>query len=333
MLAAVFHGGGVVRVEEVPEPVPAPGEVVVRVEACGICGSDVQIANVPPSHPSTPPVVLGHEFVGRITAVGDAATGVEIGQRVVVDPDPKCGSCAFCRAGRPANCTNIVALGVYRDGALAGYVAAPAACAFPIADDVPAEIASLTEPLACVVNATNRAAIRPGESAVVYGAGAIGLLFAAVFRASGASPVVVVEPNPRRRAVALEVGADHALSPDEFAARRPEILPLGADVVADAVGSALADAIDVAAMGARIVVFGMNQNAVVPIRQVVITEKSIGIFGTYITHFTFPAAIRMIESGSLNLKPIVSDIVPLADALEGLARLRSGEATKVVIVP
>jgi threonine dehydrogenase-like Zn-dependent dehydrogenase len=133
--------------------------------------------------------------------------------------------------------------------------------------------------------------------------------------------------------VALEVGADHALSPDEFAARRTEILPLGADVVADAVGSALADAIDVAAMGARIVVFGMNQNAVVPIRQVVITEKSIGIFGTYITHFTFPAAIRMIESGSLNLKPIVSDIVPLADALEGLGRLRSGEATKVVIVP
>ncbi len=100
-----------------------------------------------------------------------------------------------------------------------------------------------------------------------------------------------------------------------------------------AVGSALADAIDVAAMGAPIVVFGMNQNAVVPIRQVVITEKSIGIFGTYITHFTFPAAIRMIESGSLNLKPIVSDIVPLADALEGLGRLRSGEATKVVIVP
>ncbi|MCU0505653.1 MAG: alcohol dehydrogenase catalytic domain-containing protein [Chloroflexi bacterium] len=333
MLAAVYHGEGVVRVEEIPEPVPAPDEVVVHVEACGICGSDVQIANVPPGHPSTPPVVLGHEFVGRITAVGSAATGVEVGQRVIIDPDPKCGACAFCRAGRPANCANIVALGVYRDGALAEYVAAPAACAFPIAEDVPAEIAALTEPLACVVNATNRAAIRPGESAVVYGAGAIGLLFVAVFRASGASPVVVVEPNPRRRAVALEVGADHALSPEDFASRRAGILPLGADVVADAVGSALGDAIDVAAMGARIVVFGMNQNAVVPIRQVVITEKSIGIFGTYITHYTFPAAIRMIESGSLNLTPIVSDVVPLADALDGLARLRSGEATKVVIVP
>jgi threonine dehydrogenase-like Zn-dependent dehydrogenase len=333
MLAAVYHGDGVVRVEEIPEPVPAPDEVVVRVEACGICGSDVQIANVPPGHPSTPPVVLGHELVGRVAAVGSAVRDVAIGARVVLDPDPKCGSCAFCRAGRPANCTNIVALGVYRDGALAEYVAAPAACAFPIAEDVPAELAALAEPLACVVNATNRAGIRPGESAVVYGAGAIGLLFVAVFKASGASPVIVVEPNPRRRAVALQVGADHALSPEELAERRPALLPLGADVVADAVGSALGDAIDVAAMGARIVVFGMNQNAVVPIRQIVITEKSIGIFGTYITHFTFPAAIRMIESGSLNLTPIVSDIVPLADALDGLARLRAGEATKVVIVP
>ncbi len=333
MLAAVYHGDGVVRVEEIPEPVPAPDEVVVRVEACGICGSDVQIANVPPGHPSTPPVVLGHELVGRVAAVGSAVRDTAIGARVVLDPDPKCGSCAFCRAGRPANCTNIVALGVYRDGALAEYVAAPAACAFPIAEDVPAELAALTEPLACVVNATNRAAIRPGESAVVYGAGAIGLLFVAVFKASGASPVVVVEPNPRRRTVALQVGADHALSPEDLAERRTALLPLGADVVADAVGSALGDAIDVAAMGARIVVFGMNQNAVVPIRQIVITEKSIGIFGTYITHFTFPAAIRMIESGSLNLTPIVSDIVPLADALDGLARLRAGEATKVVIVP
>jgi threonine dehydrogenase-like Zn-dependent dehydrogenase len=271
--------------------------------------------------------------VGRVAAVGAAVRDVPVGLRVVMDPDPKCGACAFCRAGRPANCTNIRALGVYRDGALAEYVAAPANCAFPVSEEVPAEIAALAEPLACVVNATNRAAVRPGESAVVYGAGAIGLLFAAVFKASGASPVVVVEPNPRRRAVALEVGADHALSPEEFAERRAALLPLGADVLADAVGSALGDAIDAAAMGARIVVFGMNQNAVVPIRQVVITEKSIGIFGTYITHFTFPAAIRMIESSTLNLKPIVSDVVPLAQALDGLARLRSGEATKVVIVP
>ncbi len=333
MLAAVYHGDGVVKVEEVPVPEPAPGEVVVRVEACGICGSDLQISSVPPGHPSTPPVILGHEFVGRIAAVGPGVDDLPVGLRVVMDPDPKCGACAFCRAGRPANCTNIQALGTYRDGALAEYVMAPADCAFPIAESVPAEIAALAEPLACVVNATNRAAVRPGESVVVYGAGAIGLLFTAVFAASGASPVVVVEPNPKRRAVALAVGADHALAPDEFAARRAELLPAGADVLADAVGSALGDAIDAAAMGARIVVFGMNANAVIPVRQILITDKSLGIFGTYITHFTFPAAIRMIESGSLDLKPIVSDIVPLSDALDGLARLRSGEATKVVIVP
>ena len=118
-----------------------------------------------------------------------------LGGRVVCDPDPKCGACDSCRAGRPANCTNIVALGVYRDGALAKYVTAPANSVYPIAEDVPAELAALVEPLACVVNGTNRAAIRPGESVVVFGAGAIGCLFIAVFRASGAAKIVAVEPS------------------------------------------------------------------------------------------------------------------------------------------
>ena len=152
-----------------------------------MCGSDVQIINVPPGHPSTPPVIIGHEFVGWIRAVGSAVDGMAIGTRVVVDPDPKCGACASCRAGRPANCTNIVALGVHRDGALARYVTAPANSVYPISPDVPAELAALVEPLSCVVNGTNRANIRPGESAVVFGAGAIGCLFIAVFRASGAA--------------------------------------------------------------------------------------------------------------------------------------------------
>ena len=112
MQAAVFEGDGRLTVRDIPTPDPAAGEVLVEVEACGICGSDVQIVNVPPGHPSSPPVVLGHEFVGRVRALGEGVSGFEIGTRVVVDPDPKCGACTSCRAGRPANCSNIVALGV-----------------------------------------------------------------------------------------------------------------------------------------------------------------------------------------------------------------------------
>jgi threonine dehydrogenase-like Zn-dependent dehydrogenase len=334
MRAAVYEGEGRLVVRDVPDPFPAPDEVLIEVEACGICGSDVQIINVPPGHPSTPPVTIGHELVGRIRAVGSAVRGdVEVGSRVVVDPDPKCGACASCRAGRPANCVNIVALGVHRDGALAGLVTTPANTAYPISEDLPSELAALVEPLACVVNGTNRAALRPGEAVVVFGAGAIGCLFIAVFRASGAGRIIAIEPSVARAPVARAVGADLVLTPDEWAAQRKAILPAGADVVVDAVGSVLPQAIEAAAMGARVVVFGMNGNARPPVHQIEIVEKGLSIMGSYISNFTFPAAIRLVESGQLNLAPMITATIPLEDTLDGIARLRAGDAVKVVIKP
>lgn len=333
MRAAVYEGEGRLVVREVPDPSPAPDEVLIEVEACGVCGSDVQIINVPPGHPSTPPVILGHEFVGSVRAVGSAVRDVPIGTRIVVDPDPKCGVCDSCRGGRPANCTNVVALGVHRDGALAPYVTAPADSIYPISPDVPTDMAALVEPLACVVNGTNRAAIRPGESVVVFGAGAIGCLFIAVFRASGAARIVAIEPSADRARVARDVGADVVLTPDEWAAQRATLLPGGADVVVDAVGSVLPQAIDAAAMGARVVVFGMNGNARPPVHQIEIVEKGLAILGSYISNFTFPAAIRLVESGRLNLAPMITATIPLDETVAGIARLRSGEAVKILITP
>jgi threonine dehydrogenase-like Zn-dependent dehydrogenase len=333
MRAAVFEGEGQLVVRDVPDPLPGPEEVLVEVEACGICGSDVQIINVPAGHPSTPPVVIGHEFVGSVRAVGSAVADVPIGLRVVVDPDPKCGACDSCRSGRPANCVNIVALGVHRDGALARYVTAPADSVYAISPEVPAEMAALVEPLACVVNGTNRAALRPGESVVVFGAGAIGCLFIAVFRAAGAGRIIAVEPSTTRATVARAVGADTVLTPEEWTARRGELLAQGADVVVDAVGSVLPQAIEAAAMGARIVVFGMNGNARPPVHQVEIVEKGLAILGSYISNFTFPAAIRLVESGRLNLGPMITATIPLDETLAGIERLRSGEAVKIVIKP
>jgi threonine dehydrogenase-like Zn-dependent dehydrogenase len=333
MRAAVYEGEGRLVVKDVPEPVPAPDEVLIEVEACGVCGSDVQIINVPPGHPSTPPVILGHEFVGWVRQVGSGVRDVAIGSRVVVDPDPKCGACESCRAGRPANCTNVVALGVHRDGALARYVTAPADSIYAISPDVSTEMAALVEPLACVVNGTNRAAVRPGESVVVFGAGAIGCLFIAVFRASGAARIVAIEPSAYRRGVAKAVGADVVLTPDEWAAQRAELMPRGADVVVDAVGAVLPQAIEAAAMGGRVVVFGMNANARPPVHQMEIVEKGLSIMGSYISNFTFPAAIRLVESGALNLAPMVSATIPLEDTVAGIGRIRSGEAVKIVIKP
>jgi threonine dehydrogenase-like Zn-dependent dehydrogenase len=334
MLAAVFAGEGRLVMEDRPRPeLRASDDILVEVEACGICGTDLQILNVPPGHPATAGTILGHELVGRVAAVGDGVRDLSPGQRVVIDPDPKCGVCDPCRAGRPASCLNVVALGIFRDGALASQVIGPAGAAYPIADDVPAPVAALVEPLACVVNGTRKAAARPGESVLIFGAGAIGCLFLAVFRATGCAPIVVVEPTQERAAVARALGADLVVTPSEMEAALRERLPGGADIVVDAVGSQLGSAIGSAAMAGRIVVFGMNSTATPAIRQVEITEKSLSIFGTYITNFTFPEAIRLVESGRLLLEPMLSAVLPLDRAPEGFDLLRSGGATKVVITP
>ncbi len=334
MRAAVFKGEGRLVVEDVPEPaIDRADDVLIEVEACGVCGSDVHVLEVPPGHPATPGTILGHEFVGRVVAVGSAVEGLAVGTRVVVDPDPKCGSCESCRAGRPSNCTRIVALGVYRHGALARRVVAPAASVFPIGEHVPTEVAALVEPLACVINGVSRAAARPGESAVVFGAGATGCLFVAYLKAAGAAPIISVEPSRRRHEAVCAVGADHALTPDEFEAARADLLPNGAAVVVDAVGQVLAQAIETAAMGGRIVLFGMNDNARPAVPQVEITRKGLTVTGSYITNFTVPPAIALVESGRINLRPIVTDVLPLDRTEEGIARIRSGEATKIVIRP
>jgi threonine dehydrogenase-like Zn-dependent dehydrogenase len=168
---------------------------------------------------------------------------------------------------------------------------------------------------------------------VVFGAGAIGCLFIAVYRAAGAGRIVAVEPSATRAAVARAVGADAVFTPEEWTARRGELLPQGADVVVDAVGSVLPQAIEAAGMGARIVVFGMNGNARPPVHQVEIVEKGLAILGSYISNFTFPAAIRLVESGRLNLAPMITAIVPLDETLAGIERLRAGDAVKIVIKP
>ena len=334
MRAAVFKGQGVVVLEDVPEPrVEADDDVVIDVEACGICGTDLQILNVPPGHPADAGVVMGHEFIGHVRAVGANTGGLRPGQRVTVDPDPKCGICGPCRAGRPASCENVRALGIFRDGALAPLVKAPADAVFALSDAPAAATAALIEPLACVVNGVNKANPRPGESAVIFGAGAIGCLFLAMFKAAGAGPVLVVEPQPARAAVATAVGADAVVTPAELDERRRELMTHGADVVVDAVGSQFGTAVEHAALGGRIVLFGQNQTARPPIHQYTITERSLTVLGSYVTAYTFPTAIRLVETGALNLAPIVTDVLPLERLSEGLDLLRSGSATKVVIRP
>jgi threonine dehydrogenase-like Zn-dependent dehydrogenase len=207
--AAIFRGEGVLSIEDRPTPeLRSPTDVLVRVLACGICGTDLHILQVPQDHPCTPGTVLGHEFIGEVADVGGEVSSVAMGDRVAIRPILTCGSCRECLLGRPNHCLNITALGIWLDGGLAEFAVVPASACIPMSSATPIEIAALVEPLACVYNAARKAQLFPGDDVVIFGAGPIGLLFLALFKEAGARRVVVVEPTKMRADVAREMGAE-----------------------------------------------------------------------------------------------------------------------------
>ncbi|WP_026454667.1 alcohol dehydrogenase catalytic domain-containing protein, partial [Saccharomonospora iraqiensis] len=207
MRAVVVDEPGTVRVAEVPDPAPGPGEVVVRVGACGICGTDLHIAD---GHfPPTPyPIVPGHEFAGEVVALGpDVGTARTVGERVAVDPSLFCGACGPCRAGRGNLCADWGATGDTVDGAFAEYVAVPAATCHRMPEGMTDRQGALVEPVSCAVHGLRRIGVEVGERFLVVGAGTMGLILSRLLRASGAR-VTVVDHDPDRLPRAREQGAE-----------------------------------------------------------------------------------------------------------------------------
>jgi 2-desacetyl-2-hydroxyethyl bacteriochlorophyllide A dehydrogenase len=325
MHAGVFAGVGRLEVAERPVPhVEQPADVVLDVQACGICGTDLQILNDPPGHPATAGVVLGHEFVGIVADAGPGAS-VRPGDRVVVSPNISCGECGPCRRGRRNQCERLTTLGVFIDGGLAPKVRVPAAQCHPISKSLPAPVAALAEPLSTVVHGARQAAVFPGETAVVIGAGPIGLMFVALLKLAGAN-VVAVEPSPERAALAEQLGAHRVLAPGER-------LEGDADVVVDAVGSQLPAALELVRTGGRILLFGVNMRAHADVAQEGITRRELTIVGSFVGQDVFPEAIRLLEQGRLDLAPLVTHRIGLDELPAAVEELRAGRAVKVEVEP
>lgn len=335
MRAVRFLGEGKFAVEEVPRPrIEHPEEVLLEVEAVGICGTDLHILHVPPGHPATPGVVLGHEYTGRVVEVGSQVKTLRPGDRVVVDPNLTCGLCPYCRRGMPHMCEEMTTLGIFLDGGLARWSVAPERALHRISPELPPERAVLAEPLSCVVHGVERVRPRPGETAVVLGAGPIGLLFAQLLSAAGVR-VLVSEPAPFRREKALENGADLALDPtreDPAAVVRRET-GLGADLVIEAVGSLTEQALALTRRGGRVLLFGQNQGYRAQIRPYDLTRWELEVLGSYIAPFSFPRAIELLERGVVDPTRLITHRLPLPEVERGLDLLRRGEAIKVVIDP
>lgn len=334
MVVPIFGGEGRLAFE--PRPIPrltAPDDVLVRIEACGICGTDLNILAVPPAHKATPGIIIGHEGVGIVAMVGDAASGLQPGDRVVIANRLTCGHCATCRRGLDNQCTNYQTIGTTVDGAFAPYLAAPARALWRISPTVPRDDAALFEPLACAVGAVKRAPFQPGDHVAIIGAGPMGLLFALLYQTMGAGKIIVIDIAPYRLDFARDLGVDatlHAAETDASAEVK-RLTGLGADIVVDAVGNQMAQAIGLARRGGQVILFGLRPHDNPPVNQYTITRYDLTIHGTFVGLHPFAQTIQLLESGRIQPSAIVTHRLPLSELQRGVELMRTQQAMKVLI--
>lgn len=328
---------GYVATVDVPEPVPVAGDLLVRVDAAGICGSDRHL--VSGEYPSQPPVTLGHEVEGTVVDAGPSAR-VGAGARVAVDPNIFCGHCRYCRNGLVSHCAGLRAIGVDRDGGLAQYVSVPESQAFELPPGMPVGFGALCEPLACCLRAMDHAQLGPGQSALVLGGGVIGQLLAQLARLAGAK-VVLVTRQEQRRALAASLGAAATVDPtaDDVvsAVTGPGgLVPGGVDVAFEAagVGQTLVQAIQMVRRAGRVVVVGAAPQALtVPISPFELFARELQIFGSHLNPLTHHRAVALAASGALELGPLVTTRAHLGEIPGLLAREPRPGEVKVLAFP
>lgn len=335
MIAAVFESEGNLVLKEVDVPrVGRPDQVLLQVEAVSICGTDVHITAVPPGYIATPNTILGHEFVGTVVELGANVHHLQLGDRVVVNPNDYCGVCAYCRKNMPNECEHIEALGIDYDGAFAKYCRVSGKVAYKISKDVPVDVAACAEPLACAVNGLKKVHVIPGDTVAVIGGGPIGLMLAMLLRASGAGTIYLLEVAPYRIEFAKKLGFE-VINPVEQNAK--EIIDaatgIGADIVYDVTGSQIKTAVDLVRKGGSVVLFGVNKRARAEIAQSEITTKEIAVLGTWLANATFPEAVRILEKKMIDVEALITDVIPLSDLKAGIEKLAKGQAVKVNVKP
>jgi len=338
MLAAVFEGAGRLELKEVQVPGIVRGDdVLLKVDAVSICGTDIHIVATPPGYHATPNTILGHEFTGTVVAVGYEVSDLELGDRVVVNPNLPCGVCRQCQAHRFNLCENMTALGIDGDGAFAEYCRVSRRVIHRVAGDVPPGIAACAEPLACAVSAVWKASPRPGESVLVIGAGPIGLMIAMLCRASGASLTLIAEKAPFRVAFArsLKLGQVIDVTEQDLEEAIRGITTIGADLVFDVVGSQLAQAVELVRKGGRVVPFGVQAQAICSLPQSHVTMKEVTVIGSWLANASFPIAVSLLEDDSVarGLSKLVTHRIGLTEIWDGIELLRKGQAIKVVVDP
>jgi L-iditol 2-dehydrogenase len=347
MLAVVYHAPHDLRVEEVPIPQIGPDEILLKVSAASICGTDLRIWHG--GHRKYPPGTLripGHEVTGVIAGVGDKILDLTAGQRVFVAPNMGCGHCRQCVSGNNNRCANYAALGVTLDGAFAEFMRVPAAAVaqgnvMPVADNLGSEVAALIEPLACVLRGQKILALQPGDVVLVMGAGPIGIMHMLLARLSGASKVLVSELVEERLLQAKQLGADRVINlgkEDIRSVIEAESEGQGADVVIVAAPShqGQESALNLAAIGGRINYFGglPKDHPTINFDSNLVHYKELLVTATTACSTRdCRQAAAILNSGRIDLSPLISARFALKDALPAFQAAEDRHSLKVVVAP
>lgn len=330
MQALLYTESYELDVREMGDPLPAPDEVVLEVEAAGICASDVDGVNAR-SPRREPPLVMGHELVGRVLTAGGSAGEHLIGLRVSVNPQVTCGACKWCRSGAENICGHRELIGGTRPGGFADLVSVPVRCVHKVPDDLPREVAVLCEPLATCVHALSLSPEKLLETAVVLGAGTIGTLAAQLLRTSGTQQIIISEPAADRHEIVRRI-ADRVVTPGELRDVVADVTRgIGADLSVDAVGTSDSrpDSVRVLRPGGTAVWLGMHaESATIPAFDAVVGERRVQGSFAY-TNVEFAKALGLLDTGLL--RPALSHrFVSLAESDLVFRRLLEGKTDGIL---
>ena len=338
MKAALTFGPGDIRVESMTDPVPDPGEVLVKVGGCGICGGDYSghKAGANRSASRREPTIAGHEVAGTVAARGAAVQGLPVGSRVAVSPNRPCGRCPPCHKGMSHLCESRVPHPRHKGGGFAEYTAVLPEQCYPIDERTSMLAAAVTEPLACCLHSTGRIDVRQGDSVVILGGGLNAQLFLQLTRLRGARRVVLIDSIEDRLKMASTLGADEVIDCSRASFEEMERrFPRGAEVVINTRGATEFTelAFRLCAIGARLLCYGVARaGRTVAVEPHLIWRKEIQLIGGRSFNNTFGAAADLIDSRRISVAPLVTRTVNLERYAEVVAA-PSGNHIKTVVVP
>ncbi len=319
MKAAFITAPNNTTVMSAPEPQVGPNDVLIKVQAAGICGTDVHILKG--EYEAKYPLIPGHEFSGEVAAVGADVANFRVGDRVTADPNTPCNRCYFCQRNEPNQCRDLGAIGVTRNGAFAEYVVAPEGNVFAIGN-MAYKAAALIEPLACVVWGLKQVEIQAGDSVVIFGAGPMGCLLVQAVKRAGAARIVMVDQNTQRLKLAEQLGTTEIVVADDQLDRKLfDLEHFGYDVVVDATGvpAVIQAMFAYAKPRAKVWIFGVAPaGARIEVVPYDIFRNDIKVIGSFAVNRTFPQSIALIQSGAIQVEPLISHQLPLDDFARGM---------------